>query len=156
MHLNSKKLHHDLLAHSFAKIGTVMGILGLLTGMIWARATWGTFWNNDPKLIGAAVTLLIYFALFILRASVKDDDKKGIISAVYSVFAFFLMIPAIYIIPRYMASSHPGGVTDDTATIFTLAPALRGVFYPAVLGWILIGVWISNIKYKIYTLNEDI
>ncbi len=154
--LRSLKLEHEYYAHVYAKVGTLFGILGLLTGMVWARATWNTFWNNDPKLLGAAICLLLYFALFILRASIKDEDKKSRIAAVYTVFSYFLMFPAIYIIPSFMASSHPGGSdpNDEPLMVFKMMPKLRYIFYPAVIGWLTVGIWMAKIKYKIYILNE--
>ncbi len=154
--LNKQLIKYDLYATAFAKAGLLFGIIGLLTGMVWARAAWNTYWNNDAKLLGAAICLLIYFALFILRSSVKDLDKRGRVSAVYNVFAYFLMFPAIYIIPSFAASSHPGGAgpDDEPLMVFKMMPSLRGIFYPAVLGWILIGVWIAIIKFKIYLLED--
>src|SRR6476659_6905494 len=59
----------DIVAVEASNTGVTYGILGLITGMMWARFTWGTFWTNDPKLNAAAVGMLIYFAYFILRGS---------------------------------------------------------------------------------------
>jgi heme exporter protein C len=156
LYLNKLNIKYDYYATAFAKVGVLFGVLGLVTGMIWARATWNTYWNNDPKLLGAAICLLIYFALFVLRSSVKDLDKRGRVAAVYNVFAYFLMYPAIYIIPSFTASSHPGGSgpDDEPLMVFKMMPKLRNIFYPAVMGWVLIGVWIAKNKYEIYNLQD--
>ena len=82
----------DLKAKNFAEVAMMFSLLGLFTGMVWAKATWGTFWTADPKLNGTAVTLLIYTAYFILRNSIEDIEKKARISSIYNVFAFVLMI----------------------------------------------------------------
>ena len=62
----------DTLAHESAKTGILLGVLGLMTGSLWARYTWGTWWTTDVKLNGAAVTMLIYAAYLVLRGSVRD------------------------------------------------------------------------------------
>ena len=67
----------DIKSYNYANVGVYFGILGLITGMFWAKYTWGTFWTNDPKLNGSAVGLLIYFSYFVLRSSIKDESKKG-------------------------------------------------------------------------------
>jgi heme exporter protein C len=61
-YLNGMDRTIDIKAETLASTGMFMGILGLVTGMIWAQFTWGTFWVNDPKLNGTAVTMLIYLA----------------------------------------------------------------------------------------------
>ena len=99
---------HESKSYNYAHVGVYFGILGLLTGMFWAKYTWGTYWTNDPKLNGSAIGLLIYFGYFILRSSIEDESKKGKISSVYNVFAFSMLIPLIFILPRLTDSLHPG------------------------------------------------
>ena len=68
-YLAGGKIQYDLKAEQYAITGMVFGIAGLITGMIWARFTWGAFWVNDTKLNGAAAAMLMYAAYFILRQS---------------------------------------------------------------------------------------
>ncbi len=109
LYLRKPKPHYDFMATEFARTGSVMGVLGLLTGMIWANYTWGAPWNNDPKQLGAAIALLIYLAYFVLRNSMTDIDKRGRVAAVYNIFAYFIYIPMIMVLPRMVESLHPGG-----------------------------------------------
>jgi heme exporter protein C len=157
LYLNKLNPAYDYRASAFGKAGTLFGLLGLVTGMLWARAAWGSYWNNDPKQIGAAICILIYLAYFVLRQSVKDPDKKGRIASVYNIFAYFLMFPAIYIIPGLLVGQHPGGASpdDEPLMVFKMAPSLRLIFYPAVIGWCLLGVWIAQLRYRIDQLNEQ-
>ena len=71
---------------------TAIEDLAILSGMIWAKFTWGTYWTNDPKLNGSAITLLIYFAYVVLRGSIYDIEKRARISAIYNIFAFVMRI----------------------------------------------------------------
>ena len=80
--ISSGDLSYDLKSYNYANIGVFFGVLGIISGMIWAKYTWGTYWTNDPKLNGSAVGLLIYFSYFVLRNSVEDESKKGKISSV--------------------------------------------------------------------------
>lgn len=156
-YLNSPKYQDDIYANEFAKTGIVFGILGLITGAIWANYTWGSPWNNDPKQLGAAIALLIYLAYFVLRNSITDIDKRGRIAAVYNIFAYCIYIPMIYILPRMVESLHPGGKGVEGNPGLSgsdLDPTLRIVFWPAVLGWIILGIWISTLRIRISVLSE--
>lgn len=148
---------YDIKAAEFARTGIVFGSLGLLTGSIWANYTWGAPWNNDPKQIGAAIALLIYLAYFVLRNSMTDIDKRGRVAAVYNIFAYCIYIPMIMILPRLVESLHPGGKGVEGNPGLSgndLDPRLRIIFWPGVLGWTLLGVWISTLRVRANALEE--
>ena len=145
----------DWKALSLTAAGTLYGMLGLVTGMIWAKYTWGTFWTwEEVKLNMTAIALLIYLAYFILRGSLDDEEKKGRISAVYNIFAFAALIPLIYVIPRMTSSLHPGNGGNPAFGSEDLDNTMRMVFYPAVIGWTLLGVWIGSLFYR-YKVMKD-
>ncbi|OYW79813.1 MAG: ABC transporter permease, partial [Sphingobacteriia bacterium 32-37-4] len=85
-YLRNPSQKNDAYAVAFASTGVIYGILGLVTGAIWANFQWGSPWSGDPKQNGAAIAMLIYLAYFVLRGSLNEDDKKGRISAVYNIF----------------------------------------------------------------------
>lgn len=148
LYLRKPQQQYDLYALTFAKTGNVFGILGLVTGMIWANYTWGAPWNNDPKQLGAAIALLIYLAYFVLRNSMTDIDKRGRVAAVYNIFAYFIYVPMIMVLPRLTESLHPGGQGEKGNPGLNgadLDPTMRLVFWPAILGWILLGIWITTL-----------
>jgi len=156
-YLRRPDLKHDIYALAFAKTGIVMGILGLVTGSIWATYTWGEPWSNDPKQIGVAIAMLIYFAYLVLRSSLPDIDKRARISAVYNIFAYFIYIPLILILPRLVESLHPGGKGvqgNPGLGGADLDATMRLVFWPAVIGWILLGIWISTLNVRINLLKD--
>src|SRR6185436_16750754 len=129
----------DTWSVEFANTGLVLGLLGIFTGMIWANYTWGSPWHGDPKQNGAAISLLVYLAYFILRGSVNNEEQRARLSAVYNIFAFVTMIPLIFIIPRMTSSMHPGSGGNPGFNMYDLDSRMRMVFYPAVTGWILLG-----------------
>lgn len=157
-YLRTQKLRYDIYAAEFAKTGILYGCLGLVTGMIWARFTWGEYWSNDPKQTAAAIAVLIYIAYVILRSSMNDIDKRARVSSVYNIFAYFIYMPLIMILPRLVQSLHPGGMEgadgggNPALGGGSLDPTLRIIFWPAVIGWILLGYWVSNLKIRINLL----
>lgn len=148
-YLRTGKLQDDIYAAQFANTGIFFSILGMITGMIWATYTWGEPWSNDPKQLGTALSMLIYFAYLVLRNGIKDEEKRAKISAVYNVFAYALMIPLIFILPRMVDSLHPGAGGNPAFKQYDLDSNMRLVFYPAVIGWILLGLWIASIKIRL-------
>ena len=139
----------DLLSNAQAQVGFYFGIVGLITGMIWAKYTWGDWWSADPKQNGTAVCLLLYAAYFILRSSISDRDSRLKVSAVFNIFCFSMVIPLLYILPRLRDSLHPGNGGNPGFNAYDLDSNLRMVFYPAVLGYILLAFWIASIQYRI-------
>lgn len=153
-YLKGFNLRYDRVAVEAANVGIVFGMLGILTGMMWANATWGAPWVRDPKLNGAAMSLLVYFAYMILRSSISDEEKRARISAVYNIFAFVLMILFINILPRLAGESLHPGQQDQSLVVSNLDPKLRTVFYPAMLGWTLLAIWILEIRIRLRKLND--
>lgn len=138
----------DIKSAQYVNVGLFFGCLGMITGMEWARFTWGNFWSNDPKQLATALSMLIYFAYLVLRSSIQDPEKKAKVTAVFNVFAFALMIPLIWILPRLTESLHPGADGNNPA-FGKMAPELAIVFRPIALGWFLLGLWITQIAIKI-------
>ena len=121
-HLASyENLKYDRGAFEGVKVGLLFGILGLITGSIWARFTWGAWWVNDTKLNGAAVSVLIYLAYLLLRSSVSEEQKRARISAVYNIFAFVMMIVFIQVLPIAGGPTDCGASSNSTPKAATQA-----------------------------------
>ncbi len=155
-YLRNPSTRVDYLAVEYANVGLVFGILGMLTGMLWANYAWGSPWHGDPKQNGAAIALLVYLAYFVLRGSIENEEQKGRLSAVYNIFAFAAMVPLIFIIPRMTSSMHPGNGGNPAFNMYDLDSKMRLIFYPAVVGWILIGIWVTSLRVKVRSLEEKI
>lgn len=168
-YLRKFNLKDDIYARHFASMGTFLGILGYVTGMIWVSVTWvsdqGQSFGSvvrEPKLIFAAIGLLIYGAYFVLRGSFTDMDKRARISAVYSIFAYVMLFVTMFIIPRIVQGSlHPGAKgeggeagANPALNFKDIDSRLRMVFYPAVIGWTLLGVWIATLRIRIQLIQD--
>ena len=150
-----RKFDEDIVAVEAVNVGLMFGFLGIFTGMIWANYTWGSPWVKDPKLNGAAVGLFIYTAYMILRGSIQDTHKRAKVAAVYNIFAFFLWIVFVLILPKLAGESiHPE--KDSPVLPMHLEPSLRTIFYPAMIGWILLGFWIMQLWVRIRKIRNKI
>jgi heme exporter protein C len=152
-YLRKFNIREDIYAIEAINVGILFGILGIITGMVWANFTWGSPWVKDPKLNGAAVGLFIYTAYLILRGSIEDPHKRAKVAAVYNIFAFFLWIVFVLILPRIAGESiHPGKDSPPVLPMH-LEPSMRIIFYPAMLGWMLLGFWIFQIRVRLHKLH---
>ncbi len=154
-YLRSQNIKYDDYAIASAKVGFFFGILGLLTGMLWGNYTWGSFWPKDPKLNNTAIGLLIYAAYFVLRGSLEDETQRGRLSAAYNIFAYAAFIPLIYILPRMVDNSlHPGNGDNPSFRLFDTAHNMKMVIYTAIIGFILLGCWLTSISLRIRILTR--
>jgi heme exporter protein C len=128
--------------------------------MVWARFTWyegtGVWWNFDPKQSMAAVLLLIYGGYFVLRDALDTPRTRGRIAAVYNLFAVVTMPFLLYILPRQMPSLHPGGEGSPAFSQTDLAPAMRWVFYPSVLGFLGLAWLLYTQRVRLARLYEGL
>ncbi len=154
LYLRKGTISYDRFAVQSANTGIVFGSLGLLTGMLWAKYTWGAYWSGDPKQNASAIGMLIYLAYFVLRGSMDDQEKKARISAVYNIFAFAMLIPLLFILPRLTASLHPGNGGNPGFNAYDLDSHMRKVFYPAIVAWTLLGFWITELRTRLMRIEH--
>lgn len=154
-YLNKGERKFDFIAVEAVNTGVLFCALGLLTGMLWANITWGEPWPNDPKLNGSAIATLVYLAYLVLRNALEEEQKRAKISAVYNIFAFPVMIVMLYVLPKMTDSLHPGSGGNSTFGDLDMDNYMRPVFYTAVVGWIMIGMWICSLRYR-YRLLIDL
>ncbi len=145
----------DIVAEQFTQAGILFSVLGMLTGMEWGKYTWGAAWSNDPKQLCTAMLMLIYFAYSILRSGIRDEEKRAKIGAVYNIFAFAMVVPLIFVLPRMVDSLHPGNGGNPAFAKYDLDSNMRMVFWPANAGWILLGIWIATLKVRLAYVKHN-
>ena len=155
-YLSNSKLEHDIVSHESAQVGVLFGVLGLVTGMLWAQYAWGHYWHGDPKQNASAIALLIYLAYFVLRGSLQDEMQKARISAIYNIFAFATLIPLLFILPRLTDSMHPGNGGNPGFNSYDLDSRMRMVFYPAIIAWTLLGWWVVTLRVRTQKLHNKV
>ena len=96
----------DSLASSSAKFGFFMITAALISGSIWAKVAWGSYWNWDPRETTVLILWFAYAAYFALRESVENKEDKAKISSIFSIFAY-VTIPLSYLSTKFYFSLHP-------------------------------------------------
>ena len=145
---SNRLLAADGQAEAASRVALFFGVLGLITGSIWARFTWGTWWVDDPQLNGALVTVLVYGGYGVLRASLEEAMLRARLAAVYNLFAFVILVILLLILPRFSESLHPGKGGNPGFNAYDLDSTLRLVFYPAVVGWGMLGWVLYRLGYR--------
>ncbi len=153
-YLRKGNLENDLISNAYVETGLVFASLGLITGSIWAKFTWGDWWTNDPKLNSVAIGMLIYLAYGLVRSSMPDEQQRARISNVYNIFAFVIFMILIWILPRMTDSLHPGNGGNPGFSKYDLDSNMRMVFYPAIIAWTLLGFWIANLRIRLKKMNQ--
>src|ERR1043166_1407244 len=107
MYLRKKEMSYDYKASAAAGLGFLFCILATVTGAVWAKFNWGTFWNWDPRQTSIFMLLLIYGAYFAFRNAIDHEETRARLASVYSILAFVTVPFFIFILPRITSSLHP-------------------------------------------------
>lgn len=164
LYLRKHNLKWDIRAHEAARLMLLFGILGLATGIIWSRVTWGAdksdfdpqaWWPWDPKQTSAMICVLIYAGYMVLRRSFDEPGQRAKIAGVYNIFAAASIYPLFYAIPKSMGGQHPNTGSDQTA-LKGLSSAQFGIFWIAVLGLICLSIWILDLRVRYRMAQLDL
>lgn len=160
LYLIKKDFDYDRRARAASAGGFLFTALATITGSIWARFSWGTFWNWDPRETSIFILLLIYAAYFMLRSLLEEsEDKKARIAAVYNIIAFVSVPFLMFVVPRITQSLHPGGGGTE-APILNLsgkthtAPSLLDMYWISVLLFLLVFLWIKDVYTRVLRLQD--
>ncbi len=108
LYLRRRQPSDDDRALAAVEQGFLFAILATLTGSVFAKVVWGSFWNWDPRETSILILLLIYGAYFALRSAIDDWERRRQLAAVYAVLAFVTAPLLTFVVPRLADSSlHP-------------------------------------------------
>ncbi len=155
IYLADKKKAYRLLEekfHNSAEIGMVFCVLATVTGSIWARLMWGSYWNWDPRETSIVILLLIYTAYFSLRAALAGNPNRGRISASYLVFAMTTMPFFVFVVPRIYPSLHPDPIINPAMKLH-LDGDMRLTLLVSVIAFTLLYFYIFILKNRVSGLR---
>lgn len=158
-YLRKKNLDDDAKSYAAAQLGMIFCILATVTGSVWSKFAWGSFWSWDPRQTSIFALLLIYGAWFALRSAIESEDKRATLSAVYSIIAFLTVPFFIFIMPRIMMGLHPGSADDTNAgpiVDFKMNSSMQLIFFLSMIGFTILYFWMWNLGYKSIILKEKI
>jgi len=107
-HLRSGSRDSDVVALSSVEIGITFTTMAVITGSIWAKATWNAWWpwQQEPRLVLITILLLLYLSYLMLRAFIEGEERKARFAAVYGIVAF-ASVPFTFMSVRWWQSLHP-------------------------------------------------
>lgn len=145
LYLKKRELKYDLAAEAASHIGFIFCILATLTGAIWAKMSWGSFWNWDPRETSIFILLLVYAAYFALRSAVEQPDRKAALASAYSIFAFITVPFFVFIVPRVYSSLHPDPLINPQGKIHMEGNMLV-TFLSSLFGFSVLFFWMFRVK----------
>jgi heme exporter protein C len=152
-YLRKKNLEDDVRSASSAGLGLLFCILATVTGSLWAKFSWGSFWNWDPRQTSIFVLLLIYGAYFALRSALEVDERKATLSAVYSIIAGVTVPFFIFIMPRIVASLHPEPLINAQGKIH-MNTSMLIVFLSSLIGFTGLYFWMLSVSIRVKLIEH--
>jgi heme exporter protein C len=146
----------DLVAHSAAEVGVIFTTLVLITGPIWARPVWGTWWQWDARLTSTLVLWLVYAGYLFLRALATDRTRAGRLAAVVGIVGF-INVPIVHFSVEWWRTLHPVGpsVADPTRSSGLGAPELLA-FFTALAAFTLLFAWLLALRVRLGRLSDAV
>lgn len=151
-YLRGRRLADDDRAVEAARLGFIFCILATITGSIFAKVTWGSFWNWDPRETSVFILLLIYAAYFALRGAIDVEDRRAALSAAYSLFAFLTVPFLVFVVPRVLPSLHPADSIVDADMKFSMNETVGIIFGSSLVAFTALFFWIFNLGMRVRDL----
>jgi heme exporter protein C len=139
---------HDQVAEASVRLGLLFAILTLVTGSLFAKIMWGSYWNWDPRESSYLLLVFLYGAYLFLRAAIDDPERRARIGAAYALFAAVLMPFLVFVAPRITESLHPQTVINPQGKILMDTPT-RVIFFAGLIGFTGLFFWLLQIETRI-------
>ncbi len=150
----------DRIAVAGVEVGLAFALINLLTGAIWARPIWNTWWTWDPRLTSAAIMVLTYAAYLMLRAGLEDESRKRNFMSVYGILAFSSVLTTLFIIRVVPETIHPvivGASPQNAQGAFEATSGVVIALVPSLLLWLtLMPVTLIWHRYRIENRQEAV
>lgn len=151
-HLKTRSTRWDRIAHSSAEVGVVFTVVTLITGMLWGRPVWGTYWVWDPRLTLTFVLFLIYLGYLVFRRMSSDSESSSAVSAVIGV-AGFVTVPLVHFSVLWWRGQHPGPVVVDPEGSNLPGQMLATLVWMVLVFTLLYGVFLVK-RFRIFELED--
>ncbi len=143
----------DEIAAAAVRLGLLFAILTLVTGSLFAKIMWGSYWNWDPRESSYLLLVFLYGAYLFLRAAIDDPERRARIGAAYALFAAVLMPFLVFVVPRVTASLHPQTVLNPQGKILMDTPT-RVVFFAGLAGFTALFFWLLELESRLGRLER--
>jgi heme exporter protein C len=157
-YLQTRNIDFDLRAVTANRLGLMFAVVALITGSIFARMTWGAFWNwSEIREVSIFILLLIYGAYFALRSAISDPDIRASLSSVMSILFAAAALFLIFVLPRIYGvfSQHPSDSIIGGEGQITMGSQVRVIFFASLIAFTALFAWLYNISIRIARLSES-
>ena len=154
LYLKNQKTIFDSAAESAVEIGLVFTLIAIITGSIWAKPIWNTWWTWDPRLTTTSIMALIYVGYIFLRHSLENPDKKRKITAVFCIVGC-LSVPLTFFSIRGARSIHPVVIAGEN-TGMNLTPLMVQALIFAILSFSVFYIALLWHRVRLSSLNEEV
>ncbi|MEA2477158.1 MAG: heme exporter protein [Actinomycetota bacterium] len=155
-YLKTSERRWDLLAHSSVEIGVVFLALVLITGPIWGRPVWGTWWQWDARLTSTLVLWLTYVGYLFLRSLTPDRARAGRLAAVVAIVGF-LDVPLVHFSVYWWRTLHPQGPTPfNPEQASGLGPQELSAFFVALAGFVMLFAWLLAVRVRLGRAGDEL
>jgi heme exporter protein C len=152
-YLARRRLEDDDQASVAAELGLLFCVVATISGSLWAKAMWNSYWNWDPRETSIFFLLLIYGAYLALRSAVEGEEKRARLSAIYSVVAFVSVPFLIVVVPRIYFSLHPDPIINTGGKV-DMDPRIRIAFLSMLVGITALYLWMQSLKVRLVRLER--
>ena len=152
LYLSQSQRRWDILASSSVEVGVAFMTASIITGSIWAKPAWNTWWTWDPRLTTSTVTWLIYVSYLMLRSALDDPARRARFAAVYGVVGF-VSVPITFFAIRWWRTIHP--VLFDESNM-GLSPNMRFPFFFSVAAFTLLYFSIMIQRVRVEQLADKV
>lgn len=158
LYLRTNAERWDLLGLAAVEISVVFLLIAIVTGSIWARPIWNTWWTWDPRLTTAAIMELIYAAYLMLRSGIEDPARRARFGAVYAILGF-ISVPLTFISIRIFRTIHPvvvGNSDPGAAGQFSMTPRMQATFFYSLFVFSVVFVDLLWHRVRLGRLNVEV
>jgi heme exporter protein C len=149
------RLEADRLAHACAEVSLLFTSFNLITGPIWARPIWGTWWTWDPRLTMAVVLWTIYAAYLMMRRLGGNDDGVRRYAAVLGIVGS-LTIPFLFLAVRLWRGIHPAVIIAKDPDAGLKDPMMGWTLLVANVALALLFAWLVSLRMRLMRVDEEL
>ncbi len=142
----------DTLGVSSAQIGVMFTTIVLITGPIWAKPSWNTWWTWDPRLTTTLVLWFLYLAYLMIRSSIHEEEKKARFSAIFGIIAF-IDVPIVWFSIRWWRTIHPV-VVDSSG--FAMSPKMFTTLMVSLLAFTFLYFYLLTNTMKLEKMRAEV
>lgn len=154
LYLKRRRIEDDEAAAGAARIGLLFCTLATVTGSIFAKVMWNSYWNWDPRETSIVLLLLVYGAYLGLRGAIEDPERRAALAAAYALVAFVTVPFLTFAVPRMYASLHPDTVINARGKV-EMSSDIRTVFFASTLAFTVLFVWIYQLDRKVSRIARE-